>query len=167
HSQFRAIVSTALMMASLPDWPVDSLHQPLLKALAECGRAVVQAPPGAGKSTRLPLWLLPQSIPNRRILLLQPRRLAALHVARRLADSLGEALGQQVGVTTRFERQVSHQTRLEVMTEGVFLRRIQRDPLLDGVGWILFDEVHERSWQCDLALGFALEAQDARDAPSD
>lgn len=155
------------MMESMPDWPVDSLRQPLLKTLAECGRAVVQAPPGAGKSTRLPLWLLEGAAPDLRILLLQPRRLAALHVARRLADSLGEELGRQVGVTTRFDRQVSNQTRLEVLTEGVFLRRIQSDPLLESIGWVLFDEVHERSWQCDLALGFALEAQDARDTPSD
>lgn len=146
--------------------PADSLRQPLSDALAETGRAVVVAPPGAGKSTRLPLWLLSRC-PAGTIILLQPRRLAALHVARFLAAGLGQPVGEVVGVNTRYERQISARTRLEVLTEGVFLRRIQADPLLEGVALVLFDEFHERNWQCDLALAFAREAQAVRDRPQD
>ncbi len=139
----------------------------LTAALVAADRVLLEAPPGAGKSTGLPLWLLRQGAsPERRVLLLQPRRLAADNVARFLARQCGEPLGRRIGLHTRYDRQRSAETVIEVITEGIFLRRIQADPTLAGVGWVLFDEFHERSWQADLGLAFALESQrDWRDEP--
>ncbi len=150
------------------DLPIAAALPELQRALAASDRVLLEAPPGAGKSTGLPLWILGQldATPERRILLLQPRRLAADNVARFLARQCGEALGQRVGLRTRYDQQVSAQTVIEVITEGIFLRRIQADPTLAGIGWVLFDEFHERSWQADLGLAFALESQrDWRDQP--
>lgn len=140
--------------------PISAALPALAVALAAGDRVVLEAPPGAGKSTYLPLWLLEQGAsPQRRIVLIQPRRLAASSVARYLAQQLGEKLGERVGLRTRFDQFGSAATTIEVVTEGIFLRQIQRDPTLAGVGWVLFDEYHERSWQADLGLAFARETQ--------
>ncbi|MDX9874931.1 MAG: ATP-dependent helicase HrpB [Spongiibacteraceae bacterium] len=140
--------------------PVDEVLPRLGEALAGAGRVLLEAPPGSGKSTRFPLWLMAQGATrDRRIVLVQPRRVAAAGIARYLARCAGGPLGERVGLRTRFEKQVSANTVLEVVTEGIFLRTIQNDPLLAGIGWVLFDEFHERNWQADLGLAFALESQ--------
>ncbi|WP_241191160.1 MULTISPECIES: ATP-dependent helicase HrpB [Deinococcus] len=123
---------------------------------------ILQAPPGAGKSTGLPLELLSEPwLSGQRLLLLQPRRVAARAVAARLAATLGEKVGETVGLRVRFETLVSARTRLEVVTEGILTRRLQHDPELKGVGLILFDEFHERSLNADLALSLVREVQGA------
>lgn len=145
-----------------PELPIWEALPPLREALAWAPLTLSQAPPGAGKSTALPLSLLAEPwLGQRKLLLLQPRRVAARAVATRLAQSLGERLGQTVGLRVRFETQVSEATRLEVMTQGVLLRRLQRDPELSGVGLILFDEFHERSLDGDLSLALLREVQAA------
>lgn len=145
-----------------PELPIWEALPPLREALAWAPLTLSQAPPGAGKSTALPLSLLDEPwLGQRKLLLLQPRRVAARAVATRLAQSLGERLGQTVGLRVRFETQVSEATRLEVMTQGVLLRRLQRDPELSGVGLILFDEFHERSLDGDLSLALLREVQAA------
>ena len=122
---------------------------------------VVQAPPGAGKTTRVPLALLNAPLlENRRIVMLEPRRLAAANAARWMAACLGEEVGKTVGYTIRFDRRVSSETRIEVVTEGVLTRRLQTDPLLDGVGMVIFDEFHERSLNADTALALCLDVQE-------
>jgi len=141
----------------------------LLSACAEQPCVVLQAPPGAGKTTRVPLALLEQDWLQGTIIVIQPRRLAVYSAARRLAAQLGERLegqqGPQVGYRTRYDRCVSQHTRIEVVTDGIFLARIQRDPELQGVAMVLFDEFHERSVNVDLGLAFALETQQVlRDA---
>jgi len=118
------------------------------------------APPGAGKSTVAPLALLAEDwLQGRRILMLEPRRLAARAVAARMAHLLGEAPGQTVGYRVRFENRVTTRTRLEVLTEGILTRRLQHDPALDGVGLVIFDEFHERNLHSDLALALCRDAQ--------
>lgn len=142
--------------------PVGAILDDITAALAKVGRVLVEAPPGAGKSTALPLHLLRQgATPGRRVLLVQPRRLAARSIAGYLARCCGEAVGATVGLRTRFDSHCSAATRLEVITEGIFLRQIQGNPALQGVGWVLFDEFHERSWQADVGLTLALECQQA------
>jgi len=142
------------------DLPIIAVLQELSTVLAHRHRVVLEAPPGAGKSTYLPLWLRERGADSHhRIILLQPRRLAAAAIAAYLARQLGAEVGGIVGLRTRFERKVSTDTVIEVVTEGVFLRQVQRDPELAGVAFVLFDEYHERSWQADLALGLTLEAQ--------
>jgi ATP-dependent helicase HrpB len=132
----------------------------LLAALAAAPAAILQAPPGAGKTTRAPLALLDQPwLAGRSILLLEPRRLAATNAARFMAKLLGEAVGRTVGYTIRFERQVSRETRLEVVTEGILTRRLQSDPELARVGLVIFDEFHERNLHSDLALALCRDAQ--------
>jgi ATP-dependent helicase HrpB len=121
---------------------------------------VLQAPPGAGKTTRVPLDLLANGLIGR-LVLLEPRRVAARAAATRLAQQLGEDVGATVGLTTRDDRRTSIATRIEVVTEGVLLRRLQRDPTLDGVGVLMFDEFHERNLEADLALAFAVESRAA------
>ncbi|MEI8394229.1 MAG: ATP-dependent helicase HrpB [Rhodospirillaceae bacterium] len=131
-------------------------------ALREAGTAVLQAPPGAGKTTRVPLALLDEPwLGDRRIIVLEPRRLAARAAARRMADERGEEIGATVGYRVRFDSRVGPGTRIEVVTDGVFLRRLQEDPTLDGVGAVLFDEFHERRLDCDLVLALCLEARAA------
>ena len=147
-----------------PSLPVDAVLEPLLAALAGAGRAVLAAPPGAGKTTRVPLALLArdQATDRRgRIVVLEPRRVAARAAAARMASQLGEPVGRRVGLTTRDERRRSRATRIEVITEGVLLRRLQQDPSLPGVGVVVFDEFHERNLEADLALAFALEVRTA------
>jgi ATP-dependent helicase HrpB len=145
------------------DLPVEEVLLPLRDALADGGLAVLQAPPGAGKTTVVPLDLLDAALvrPDHRLVLLEPRRVAARAAARRLAGQLGEEVGRTVGLTTRDDRQVSRATAIEVVTEGVLLRRLQRDAGLDGVGTVFFDEFHERNLEADLALAFALETREA------
>ena len=142
--------------------PVLELLPQLRAVLATHPLTLLQAPPGAGKSTGLPLELLNEPwLAGGRILLLQPRRVAARAVAARLAATLNEAVGETVGLRVRFETKVSARTRIEVITEGVLTRRLQHDPELAGVGLILFDEFHERSLDADLALALVREVQGA------
>ncbi len=140
--------------------PVDDIVAPFLAALRTGNAAVVQAPPGAGKSTLLPLTLLDESwLDGGKVLMLEPRRLAARLVAKRLAHNLGQEIGGTVGYRVRDEARVGRATRLEVVTEGILTRLLQADPELPGVGAILFDEFHERSLQADLGLALALDVQ--------
>ena len=132
----------------------------VMEALARHRDVVLQAPPGAGKSTIVPLALLEAPwARDRRILLLEPRRLAARAVAARMAATLGERVGATVGYRMRLDTRVSDATRLEVVTEGVLTRRLQSDPALEGVAAVLFDEYHERSLQADLGLALCLDAR--------
>ena len=139
--------------------PIDDVIPALLAALREEGRAVLVAPPGAGKTTRVPLALLADGA--ERVVVLEPRRLAARAAAARMAETLGEAVGRTVGYRMRGEARVSDATRIEVVTEGVLTRRIQGDPALEGVSHLVFDEFHERSLDADLGLALAWEARGA------
>lgn len=141
--------------------PVDAVIPDILEALGRAGQAVLQAPPGAGKTTRVPLALLASGIVQGRIVMLEPRRLAARAAALRMAESLGEEVGGRVGYRIRGEARVSAGTRIEVVTEGILTRMIQADPTLAGVGALIFDEFHERSLNADLGLAFAIEARGA------
>ncbi len=144
---------------ALPDLPVAETFGELRRALADRSRAVLVAPPGAGKTTLVPLALLDEPwLGERRIVVLEPRRLATRAAARRMADLLGESVGDTVGYQTRDERHIGPATRVEVVTEGILTRRIQHDPDLPGVGMIVFDEVHERNLPTDLGLALALDA---------
>ena len=140
--------------------PIDAVLPDLLAALRARGVAVLQAPPGAGKTTRVPLALLHDDQPGR-IVVLEPRRLAARAAAERMADTLGEAVGDTVGYRIRGEARVSAATRIEVVTEGILTRMLQSDPDLPGVGCLLFDEFHERSLNADLGLALAWEVRGA------
>ncbi len=140
--------------------PIDAVLDDLTRVLRAGPSLVLVAPPGAGKTTRVPLALLGE--PWRgdgKILLLEPRRLAARNAAQRMAQTLGEQIGGTVGLRARLSTKVSARTRIEVVTEGVFTRMILDDPGLDGVAAVLFDEFHERSLDADLGLALALECQ--------
>jgi ATP-dependent helicase HrpB len=140
--------------------PIDEALAPLAAALRSGGNAVVVAPPGAGKSTVVPLALLEEPwARDKRIVMLEPRRLATRAVAERMAATLGERVGATVGYRMRLETRVGKRTRIEVVTEGVFTRMLQSDPALEGVAAVLFDEYHERSLHADVGLAFALDAQ--------
>jgi len=142
--------------------PIDHILSDLRQALAQNSAVVLQAPPGAGKTTRVPLALLDQSwLADKSILMLQPRRLAARHAAEFMADQLGEKVGRTIGYTVRFERKRSKATRIEVVTEGVLTRRLQNEPELNSVGLVIFDEFHERNLHSDLALALCRDAQSA------
>jgi ATP-dependent helicase HrpB len=144
----------------LPDLPVTAVLPALAAALSAPGAAVLTAPPGAGKSTVVPLALLDSPwLGGQRIVLLEPRRLAARALAARMASLLGEEAGATVGYRMRQDTKVSRATRLEVVTEGVLTRMLQADPALEGTGAILFDEFHERSLQADLGLALALDVR--------
>lgn len=146
----RTLLDTGLPLAPfLPE---------IRKGLFEKGAAIVRADPGSGKSTLLPLSLLERTETKReKIILLEPRRAAAIGIAARMAELLGEKTGERVGYAVRLERKVSAFTRIEVLTEGLFIRRIQADPSLTGIGTVIFDEFHERSAMEDLALAFLLD----------
>lgn len=139
---------------------IDAVLPELFKALEERNVAVLQAPPGAGKTTRVPLALLDLPfLKTGKIVMLEPRRLAAVNAARYMAQCLGEEVGKRVGYGIRFERKVSAATRIEVVTEGILARRLQSDPLLEGVAAVIFDEFHERSLTCDLSLALCRDVQ--------
>ncbi|RBI84261.1 ATP-dependent helicase HrpB [Rhodosalinus halophilus] len=141
--------------------PIDAALPDLLEALARDRRAVLEAPPGAGKTTRVPLALLEAGLAEGRIVMLEPRRIAARAAAERMAETLGERVGQRVGFRIRGESAVSDATRIEVVTEGVLTRMIQSDPELSGIGAVIFDEIHERSLNADLGLALCLEVASA------
>ncbi len=141
--------------------PVTHVLPALRDALRARGMAVLQAPPGAGKTTLVPLDLLAARLFPGRIVMLEPRRLAARAAAERMAETLGEAVGQRVGYRIRGEAKVSSTTRIEVVTEGILTRMIQSDAELPGVSCVIFDEFHERSLQADLGLALALEVRGA------
>ncbi|ALG69958.1 ATP-dependent helicase [Azospirillum thiophilum] len=146
----------------LPLLPIDPVLPALLEALAARGTAVLQAPPGAGKTTRVPLALLGADwLKGRKILVLEPRRLAARAAARRMAAMLGESVGETVGYRVRLDTKVGPRTRIEVVTDGLFLRQLQEDAELPAVGAVLFDEFHERGIDSDLALALVQEARGA------
>ena len=147
-------------LSQMADLPVAEVLDELADALNRRGRAVLVAPPGAGKTTLVPLAMLNTGDAGR-ILMLEPRRLAARAAAERMASLLGETLGDRVGYRIRGETKVSAATRIEVVTEGVLTRMIQTDPSLDGIGTIIFDEFHERSLNADLGLALTLEAREA------
>lgn len=144
--------------------PVAQICPALLQALANHNKVLLTAPPGAGKSTYLPLFLLQQpQFAGQSMIMLEPRRLAAKSIAGYLAAQLGEAVGETVGYQIRFEQHSSARTRLLIVTEGVLIRKIQQDPALESTHLLIFDEFHERSLQADLALALALEVQQLND----
>jgi ATP-dependent helicase HrpB len=140
--------------------PIDTALPELTAALRANNAAVLVAPPGAGKTTRVPLILAGEDwAKDRRILVLEPRRLAARAAAERMAQTLSERVGETVGLRVRFGSKISRKTRIEVITEGIFTRLILDDPMLDGVAAVMFDEFHERSLDADLGLALARDAQ--------
>ena len=140
--------------------PIESCLDAIVAALPPGGTLLLQAPPGAGKTTRVPLALLEAwGSKAGTILMLEPRRLAAKAAAERLAASLNEPVGARVGYRVRFEQRCSAATRIEVVTDGLFLRRLQADPALEGVACVIFDEFHERRSEADLALALVREAR--------
>jgi len=141
--------------------PIEKSLPELKKALAENNRVVLQAPPGSGKSTIVAPTLLEAAwLKGKKIILLQPRRVAARSIAARMAELRTEELGQTIGYRIRFEKKISEATKIEVITEGILTRMLQEDSALEDVGLIIFDEFHERSIHADLALALALEIQD-------
>jgi len=141
--------------------PIDEVLPALREALATRHEAVLEAPPGAGKTTRVPLALLNEPwLAGQTILMLEPRRLAARAAAERLASELGEKVGETVGYRIRLDSKVGPKTRIEVVTEGILTRRLQDDPALEGVGLLIFDEFHERSLDADLALALSLNGRE-------
>lgn len=148
-----------VMMFDTP-LPIDAVLPDIRATLAARTGAVLVAPPGAGKTTRVPLALMDEPwVAGRKILVLEPRRLAARAAAARMARTLGESVGERVGYRVRLRAEVSRRTRIEVVTEGVFTRMVLDDPELSGIAAVLFDEFHERSLDADLGLALALDAQ--------
>ena len=141
--------------------PIHDAIPELIRALRRCGRAVLQAPPGAGKTTVIPLEMHRARLTEGRIVMLEPRRLAARAAAERMAGTLGQAVGETVGYRIRGQAKVSKASRIEVVTEGILTRMIQSAPDLPGVGAVIFDEFHERSLNADLGLALCLEVAGA------
>jgi ATP-dependent helicase HrpB len=141
--------------------PIEEALPDIRARLLNATRLVIAAPPGAGKTTRAPLALMDEPWANGKILLLEPRRIAARMAAERMARETGAALGAVIGLSTRVDRKVSRETRVEVVTDGLFTRRLIADPSLEGVCAVIFDEFHERSLAADLGLALALDAQAA------
>ncbi len=145
-----------------PSLPIDAILPDVLETLGREGACVVHAPPGSGKTTRLPLALMDAPwLDGQKILMLEPRRLAARAAARHMAGLLGEKAGERIGYRTRLDMRVSRRTQVEVVTEGILTRMLQHDPELPGHGCIIFDEFHERSLQADLGLTLSLDARAA------
>ena len=142
--------------------PIDEVTGTLVQHLRDGPNLVLLAPPGAGKTTRVPQVLLDRGLlpKGQRVLVLEPRRLAARMAAQRIADERGVRLGGEVGYQVRFEDRTSAETRIALVTEGILTRRLQSDPLLEGVGAVILDEFHERSIHADLALAFLREVQE-------
>lgn len=149
------------MKPNLSPLPIDEVLAELMSCLEEETRAVLVAPPGAGKTTRVPRALLDANLTSGKIIVLEPRRLAARAVAERIAEELGEPCGQTVGYRIRGERKSSKATRIEIVTEGILTRMIQSDPELSGIGAVIFDEFHERSLNADLGLALTWEIKQA------
>lgn len=141
--------------------PIDDAIPELLNALKANGRAVLQAPPGAGKTTRVPLAMLEAGLCDGKIIMLEPRRLAARAAAERMAETLGQRAGETVGYRVRGDAKTSKTTQIEVVTEGILTRMLQSEPDLPGVGAVIFDEFHERSLNADLGLALCLEVTGA------
>src|SRR3954454_9010485 len=140
--------------------PIEPVLPALRDALRAGTSAVLQAPPGAGKTTRVPLALLDEPwLAGRKVVMLEPRRLAARAAAYRMAQLLGERVGEAVGYRVRMDTRVGPATRVEVVTEGVLTLMLQHDPALEGVGIVIFDEFHERSLHADLGLALALQSR--------
>jgi ATP-dependent helicase HrpB len=144
------------------DLPIETVVDDLASAYGSGRRAVLVAPPGSGKTTIVPLRLLEMSGIDGKIVVLEPRRLATRAAARRMAFLIGQEVGATVGYVTRDDRQTSKDTRIEVVTEGVLTRRLQRDPALAGTGMVVFDEFHERNLQTDLGLALTLDSIGSR-----
>lgn len=149
-------------MINLPPLPITEIFGSLHECMKMHNRAVIVAPPGAGKTTLIPLFLLDKlkKNPNGKIILLEPRRLATRAAARRMADLLGESLGQQVGYIMRMDQKISKDTRIIVVTEGVFVRMVLDDPELNGISAVIFDEFHERNIDADFGLALAIDVQE-------
>jgi ATP-dependent helicase HrpB len=144
----------------LPDLPINEALPALAEALTHRRGVLLEAPPGAGKSTLVPLFLRSSAwLSGQKILMLEPRRIAARAVAARMAHLLGEDVGHSVGYRTRLDTRVSRETRIEVVTEGILTRMLQEDSSLAGIGCVIFDEFHERSLNADLGLALCLESQ--------
>ena len=142
------------------DLPITDVIDEVKNHLKSDSTLIVNAPPGAGKSTLLPLALLEEDwLGDQKILMLEPRRLAARSIASRMSDLLGDAVGNTVGYRVRFDNKVSEKTKIEVLTEGILTRMIHSDNSLEGVGIVIFDEFHERSIHADVALALCREAQ--------
>ncbi|MCF6305223.1 MAG: ATP-dependent helicase HrpB [Rhodobacteraceae bacterium] len=141
--------------------PIEPILPELLSAMRSNGMAVLQAPPGAGKTTRVPAFLYENRFCKGRIIMLEPRRVAARAAAERLAQGLGEPIGQTVGYRIKGESKTGAKTRIEVVTEGILTRMIQSDPELSGIDCVIFDEFHERSLNADLGLALCLEIREA------
>ncbi|EGU35103.1 ATP-dependent RNA helicase HrpB [Vibrio ichthyoenteri ATCC 700023] len=141
--------------------PIEGVMPELLSGVRDCRQLILKAAPGAGKSTFFPLQLLLENRVSGKIIMLEPRRLAARNIARYLAQQLGENVGQRVGYRVKGENKVSDNTQLEIVTEGIMTRMIQSDPELSGVDLIIFDEFHERSIHADMGLALCLEIQEA------
>ena len=141
-------------------YPIDNVLSDLKEAVLRNQSVILHAPPGAGKTTRVPLALLDVIQPEKgRIIMLEPRRIAVVSAARWMAQTIGEEAGQTIGYSIRFESRTSKKTRIEVVTEGILTRRIQSDPDLEGVAMVIFDEFHERSLNADLALSLCIDIQ--------
>lgn len=148
-------------MSDLSQLPIDSLLPEIVSTLERRNELILEAEPGAGKTTRVPLALLDQPwLAGQKIILLEPRRLAAKAAAQRLAQQLGEPVGKRVGYRVRLETRISDATRLEVVTGGVLVRMLQENPGLDGIGLLILDEFHERSLDADLSLALALQGRE-------
>lgn len=153
---------------SLPQLPITDVLGSIRQGMVQHHQLVLEAPPGAGKTTLVPLALLNEAwLGDQRIIILEPRRMAARSAAQRMASLLGESVGQTVGYRVRQDTKVSKQTRIEVITEGILTRMLLQDPSLEGVGLLIFDEFHERSIDADFGLALALQGRDIfRDADS-
>ena len=141
--------------------PIHDVLDELIRAVQAEQRVVLCAPPGAGKTTVVPLALLADGGFDGKIIMLEPRRLAARAAAERMAATLSEKVGQTVGYRVRGDSKTSNTTKIEVVTEGILTRMIQSDPELQGISCIIFDEFHERSLNADLGLALSLEIRDA------
>jgi ATP-dependent helicase HrpB len=152
-----------MSLPNLPELPINDILPELLAVLAVSPAAVLTAEPGSGKTTIAPLALLDQPwLADRKIIILEPRRLAARAAAARLSELVGDKVGNTIGYRVRFDSKVSRATRIEVVTEGILIRMLQNDPALCGTGLVIFDEFHERSLQGDLALALCLDARQLR-----